>query len=202
MTAHRARALFAQHGPALIPGAIVVGLMIVWAIHDGGYDADTWYWGALLALATLAVVVVAGAARAERLASRRRDRARLLRGCTSPGRTCRSRGPQSPGDALQGSNRALLYLIVFALLVAASVDARGRRSPRWSRSRSASARSRSCSCSGSPRPTTSRSSLIDGRLAAPTGYFNASVALFIDRRACSRSRSPPGASCPGCCAAR
>ena len=92
MTAHRARALFAQHGPALIPGAIVVGLMIVWAIHDGGYDADTWYWGALLALATLAVVVVAGAARAEGL-----PRAALIAiGCfaaMSPGRISRSRGP-------------------------------------------------------------------------------------------------------------
>ena len=24
--------------------------MLVWAVHDGGYDADTWYWGALVVL--------------------------------------------------------------------------------------------------------------------------------------------------------
>ena len=33
--------------------------MLVWAVHDGGYDADTWYWGALVLLALLTAIVVA-----------------------------------------------------------------------------------------------------------------------------------------------
>ncbi|MBV9466271.1 MAG: hypothetical protein JO169_09150, partial [Solirubrobacterales bacterium] len=55
------------HVPAFAPGLIAVGLMLVWAVHDGGYDADTWYWGALATLATLAAVLIAlGAERLRR----------------------------------------------------------------------------------------------------------------------------------------
>src|SRR5690242_13589239 len=47
------------HEVALLPGLALVALMLVWAVHDGGYDADTWYWGALVVLGILASVVVA-----------------------------------------------------------------------------------------------------------------------------------------------
>ena len=50
-----------------IPGLVVVALMLLWAVHDGGYDADTWYWGALLVLGLLATVVTARGWRAIRL---------------------------------------------------------------------------------------------------------------------------------------
>ena len=54
---------------ALVPGLLGVGLMLVWAIHDGGYDEETWYWGALAALALLAAGVCVFGAR--RLTARR-----------------------------------------------------------------------------------------------------------------------------------
>src|SRR4030088_369429 len=38
----------------LAPVLAVVALMVVWAAHDGGYDEDTWYWGALATLGLLA----------------------------------------------------------------------------------------------------------------------------------------------------
>ena len=43
-----------------MPGLAVVALMIVWAIDNGGYDAGTWYWGALalLSLAAIAIAVL------------------------------------------------------------------------------------------------------------------------------------------------
>src|SRR3984957_16786661 len=41
------------HAAALVPGLLVVGLMLVWAVHDGGYDAETWYWGSLAAVRRL-----------------------------------------------------------------------------------------------------------------------------------------------------
>ena len=50
-----------------IPGLVVVALMLLWAVHDGGYDADTWYWGALLVLGLLAAVVTARGWRAIQL---------------------------------------------------------------------------------------------------------------------------------------
>ena len=176
MTAHRARALFAQHGPALIPGAIVVGLMIVWAIHDGGYDADTWYWGALLALATLAVVVVAGAARAEGL-----PRAALIAiGCFAAyvaWSYLSITWAASPGDALQGSNRALLYLIVFALMVALPWTPEAALAALVAFTLAVGAIAVVILLRFASADQVSQL-LLDGRLAAPTGYFNASVALF------------------------
>ena len=176
MTAHRARALFAQHGPALIPGAIVVGLMIVWAIHDGGYDADTWYWGALLALATLAVVVVAGAARAEGL-----PRAALIAiGCFAAyvaWSYLSITWAASPGDALQGSNRALLYLIVFTLMVALPWTPEAALAALVAFTLAVGAIAVVILLRFASADQVSQL-LLDGRLAAPTGYFNASVALF------------------------
>ncbi|MGH2886922.1 MAG: hypothetical protein ACRDPA_30225, partial [Solirubrobacteraceae bacterium] len=44
--------------PALVAGLPVIALMLVWAVHDGGYDADTWYWGALVMLALLAAAMI------------------------------------------------------------------------------------------------------------------------------------------------
>jgi O-antigen ligase len=111
---HEIQARLRPHAAALAPGLLVVGLMLVWAVHDGGYDADTWYWGALLSLALLALVMI--------WPGRESRYTRLSRAAIA----CLAlyvawsylsiTWAQSPGDALQGSNRALLYLIVFALL--------------------------------------------------------------------------------------
>jgi tetratricopeptide (TPR) repeat protein len=176
MTTRRARALFAQHGPALIPGAVVVGLMIVWAIHDGGYDADTWYWGALLALATLAVVVVAGAARAERL-----PRSALFAlgffALYVAWSYLSITWAASPGDALEGSNRALLYLIVFTLMVSLPWTPEGALAALVAFTLAVGVIAIVILLRFASADQVSQL-LLDGRLAAPTGYFNASVALF------------------------
>jgi hypothetical protein len=176
----RAARLWAGTGstvlPSLVPGLVVVVLALIWAVHDGGFDADTWYWGALVALGALVVVGVL------RIGS-----ARPL-----PGPLKVALGAfalyvawsylsiawaQAPGTALQGSNRALLYLLVFALMALIP----------W-------------------RPTTALAALVvfclgigvialvlllrlesadsvaglftSGRLVAPTGYFNSDAALF------------------------
>ena len=46
------------HVRAGLPGLFAVGLMLLWAVHNGGYDAETWYWGALATLAVLAATLV------------------------------------------------------------------------------------------------------------------------------------------------
>lgn len=176
MTGRRARGLFAQHGPALLPGAIVVGLMIVWAIHNGGYDADTWYWGALLALATLAVVVVAGVAGAARL-----PRAAFVAvgffALYVAWSYLSITWASSPGDALQGSNRALLYLIVFSLMVALPWTPEGALVALVAFTLAIGVIAIVILLRFASADQVSQL-LLDGRLAAPTGYFNASVALF------------------------
>ena len=56
-------------------------MFLLWAVHDGGYDNDTWYWGALLALAMLVATVVArrGTIRLARGGAPRADPVRALR---------------------------------------------------------------------------------------------------------------------------
>jgi hypothetical protein len=160
----------------LIPGSVVVLLLLLWAVHNGGYDADTWYWGALVCLATLAGVLAARDAQAP--------------GLSRPARVALATftlyvlwsylsitWARSPGDALDGSNRALLYLLIFALvalvpwtpeaaltaLVAFAVGVGLIAAVMLVRLASAAG---------------VEHLVIDGRLAAPTGYFNSTAALF------------------------
>lgn len=160
----------------LIPGLIPVGLMILWAEHDGGYDQDTWYWGALVLLAVLAAVV----------AQRGLSRMRVSRlGAVALGLLTVYVGwsylsmlwAQSPGLALDGSNRALLYLVLFALMLAV------RWTPRtallalavFAAGIGAIALDILLRLSAADQVA---QIIVDGRLEATTGYFNSNAALF------------------------
>ncbi len=169
----------AQLGPhllALVPGLIAVGLLLLWAFHDGGYDAETWYWGALATLALLAAMVISlGPGRIK--ISRWGVTALVLFGLYVAWSYLSMSWAQSPGDALQGANRALLYLLLFSLflilpwtpeaaLAAVMVFAIGigviaiALVVRFASDDNVSG-------------------LIAGsRLAGPTGYFNSTAALF------------------------
>lgn len=160
----------------LASGLIVVGLMLVWAIHDGGYDADTWYWGALLILGLFAAVVIArgwGALRLPRAAWV----ALAAFACYVAWSYLSISWAGSPGDALLGSNRALLYLLVLATMLALP----------WTTGRALIALLAFTLGVGVlaivllVRLATAshvEALVIEGRLAAPTGYFNATAALF------------------------
>lgn len=90
--------------------------MLLWAAHDGGFDADTWYWGALVSLALLAASLIGLRREGPRL-SRASGAALLFFALYVAWSYLSITWAQSPGDALQGSNRALLYLLMFGLLV-------------------------------------------------------------------------------------
>ena len=53
----RSLALALAPHSAAIPAYCAVALMLLWAAHDGGYDADTWHWGALVVLALVAAML-------------------------------------------------------------------------------------------------------------------------------------------------
>lgn len=168
---------FWTRGPlaALIPGLIAVALMLLWAVHNGGFDADTWYWGALVLLATL---VGSGL-----LVSRRPSFPApvLITLLAFAGYVAWSYASiawaQAPGAALEGSNRALLYLLVFTLMTVLPWTPRAALAALTVFAlgigvialvlllRLASADQVQDLLSG-------------GRLQAPTGYFNANAALF------------------------
>jgi len=170
------RSRLGPHLPAALPGTFAVAVLLVWAEHDGGYDQDTWYWGALALLAVLGLVCLL-------LAPRRRltATARWAIGLFAlyvAWSFLSITWASSPGDALNGSDRSLLYLIVFALLAilpwttagalfALTVYALGVGAIALDVMYRLAANQHIAGL------------VIEGRLAAPTGYFNSSVALFM-----------------------
>lgn len=150
--------------------------MLVWAIHDGGYDADTWYWGALALLALLAAVVIGRGPRAIHLA-RAGWVALVAFGLYVAWSYLSISWARSPGDALTGSNRALLYLLAFATLLVL---------PWTTRTALIALLVFVLGVGGVGIVLLFRLAsadhvsdlVISGRLAAPTGYFNSTAALF------------------------
>jgi O-Antigen ligase len=165
----------AAHLPA-VPAFAALALMILWSAHDGGFDADTWYWGALVLLALLVVLIGTVGIGATRL--QRSLRLALLAFALYVAWSYLSiTWAGSRGDALTGSNRALLYLLVFTVFAITP----------WTPARALAillvyaigvgvigALILLTMASGHH----SASLFVDGRLQSPTGYINASAALF------------------------
>src|SRR5947209_5838799 len=150
--------------------------MLVWAAHDGGYDADTWYWGALTLLALLVAVVGARGGRIGRLDSALKL-ALVAFALYVAWSYLSILWAGYAGDALTGSNRALMYLLLFSVLVATP----------WTPSRALWLLTAytvglgviaflilKAMASGSHVDTL----VTEGRLVSPTGYLNATAALF------------------------
>jgi len=163
------------HAAALIPGGIVVALMLVWGVHDGGFDQDTWYWGALTVLALFTAILIArgGATRVSRAGMIALGAFALYVAWSYLSITW----AQSPGDALTGSNRALLYLLVFATMLVLPWTVRGALLALlvFAIGVGAVAIVLLFRLAGPDRVD---ELIIGGRLAAPTGYFNSTAALF------------------------
>jgi O-antigen ligase len=170
-----------------------VALMLLWSVHDGGYDDETWYWGALATLALLAGCVATPAV------GLRPSRARLTVIALFAGYVAwcylSMAWAQSPGDALQGANQALLYLLIFSLMILLP----------WTPEAALAALVAFVAGVGAIAVVLLfdlasgyhlAELVIEGRLAAPTGYFNATAALFtieaLAATALATRRSLPG----------
>ena len=194
MTLESIRAGLRPHLPAAAAGATGIAMLIVWAVHNGGYDADTWYWGALVLLAALATIVIAlGPARLR--ISRTSGRALIAFGLYVAWSYLSISWAQSPGDALQGSNRALLYLLVFSVFLVVP----------WTPGAALVALLTFVLGVGAiaiallfrlASADHVQQLVVGGRLLGSTGYFNASVALFtmaaLVAIALAAQRSLPG----------
>jgi hypothetical protein len=164
------------HLRAGLPALVAVALMLVWVIQNGGFDASTWYWGALVVLATF-TAVFAGMLRGHlRLSRASAIAVGLFAGYVAWSYLSMS-WAQYPGIALDGSNRALLYLLVFTLLTALP----------WTKETVLGALLLFAGGVGvvgvvlmvrlaSGANVTAL--FFGGRLVAPTGYINSTAALF------------------------
>jgi hypothetical protein len=165
-----------QHAPSLGPGLIAIALMVLWAEHDGGYDADTWYWGALLLLAlTAGITVRRGFKRT--MISRRSRVALGAFGLYVAWSYLSITWAHAPGTALEGSNRALLYLIVFGLMTTLPWTPKGAQIALVAFSLGIGAIGLMILLRLGAADQVGQL-IVDGRLESPTGYFNSSAALF------------------------
>jgi hypothetical protein len=152
--------------------------MVLWAAHNGGYDADTWYWGALVTLGALAATVVARGGWRGIVLSRYARVALFAFAAYVLWSYASIAWAQSPGDALQGSNRALLYLLVFTLLLVLPWTAEAALIALVAFTLAIGVIALVILFRLASQDHVAQL-VIGGRLASPTGYFNASVALFM-----------------------
>jgi len=103
-----------REAPATVPALVAVALFVVWATSQAGYPVTHWAPGGLIVLALLGLALAAVGldVRAVPLP------VKIAVGCLA-GYTVLSFASilwaNVPGDAWEGANRTLLYLLVFAL---------------------------------------------------------------------------------------
>jgi O-antigen ligase len=103
-----------RQAPATVPCLGAIALMIVWSTDQAGYPVTHWAPGALIVLALLAIAAVA--LRAPRPAMPLPVLVSLGAFAAFTAFSYLSIAwAASPGDALEGADRTLLYLLVFAL---------------------------------------------------------------------------------------
>src|SRR5207244_10286980 len=102
---------------ALGPGVIAFAALVLLAVKGGGYSATAWYLAALYLLALLVVVTVGSRGRILRL-SRPATAAVAFVAAFTSWSFASTWWAGVKGDAWDGANRTLLYLIVFTLFAA------------------------------------------------------------------------------------
>lgn len=170
----RLRAQAARHVPALAVGGIAVALMLTWAAKNGGYDNTTWYWGALTLLGVFGCVTIL---RYRRPLSRPTLVALGALSTYVAWSYLSIAWAQAPGTALEGSSRALMYLLMFALLTTIPWTDRAAAIVLVTFVGGIGVIAvvllvRFASATGLSHL------LLQGRLLAPTGYVNSNAALF------------------------
>lgn len=97
---------------SVLLAAPLIGLLVVWAIRTGGYQPDVWYPGVLVVAACLAVAIISTPL--ARLTSGARIALAAL-AAYAAWSFLSVTWAEDAADALEGSNRTLLYLLCFAL---------------------------------------------------------------------------------------
>jgi O-Antigen ligase len=165
----------AARNPALLPGLLATGTLLVLAASEGGFYATAWYPAALFLLALLAVTAaVVGVPR--RVPAPILVALALLAGYAAWSYLS-ILWAQQQAEAWDGANRASLYVVVFALVALWPFDARGGRLllGLYGAGIASIGLVELLSANAAADPL---SHFIDARLSEPTGYQNANAALF------------------------
>jgi O-antigen ligase len=103
-----------REAPATLPMLVAVALFVVWATNQGGYPVTHWAPGGLIVLALLGIALGVVRLRVADVPTP----VKLALGCLAAYTALSFLSiwwAAVPGDAWEGANRTLLYLLVFAL---------------------------------------------------------------------------------------
>src|SRR5207237_5836508 len=103
-----------REAPATVPGLAVMALFLLWATDQAGFPLTHWAPGALIVLALLALALVTIGIRVSEIPVAVRIALACLAAYTALS-FLSILWAGVPGDAWEGANRTLLYLLVFAL---------------------------------------------------------------------------------------
>jgi hypothetical protein len=163
-------------GIVLIPALAVVALLVYWAAHGGGYATTTWDPSALVVLGLLAATVAGVGLSGLRL-SRPTAVALAALAAYTLWSYLSITWAAAQGEALDGANRTLLYLLLFALFALLP----------WRTWTALAALGAFAVAVGVLAVVTLlrlrgdevASMFVDGRLVAPVDYVNGTAALFL-----------------------
>ncbi len=167
--------------PATLPGLAAMALLVVWATDQSGYPLTHWAPGGLIVLALLGIALGIVGLRVGEAPTP----VKLALGCLAAYTALSFLSilwADVPGDAWEGANRTLLYLLVFALF--ALWPQHGRSAAlllgAWMLAMigvSAFVVLHVNALAGSPARL--ESLLFGGRLVYPSGYANANAAQWL-----------------------
>src|SRR3984893_13807395 len=103
-----------REAPVTVPALAAVALFVAWATDQAGYPVTHWGPGGVVVLALLGVAVGVVGLRVEEIPLAVRVALACLAGYTALS-FLSILWAAVPGDAWEGANRTLLYLLVFAL---------------------------------------------------------------------------------------
>src|SRR5256714_14786629 len=168
-----------RQAPATVTALAALALFVVWATDDAGYPVTHWAPGGLVIAALLALCVGIVGVRWGELSAP----VRLALGCLAAYTALSFLSilwAGVPGDAWEGANRTLLYLLVFALF--AGWRQRGATAALllavWTLALAGLAAFVALHVDATSRAQL-ETQLPFGRLVYPTGYANASAALWL-----------------------
>ncbi len=165
-----------RQAPTTLPALVAIAGMVVWATSQGGYPLTHWAPGGLVALALLAIAFAAVPLRFSEIPLSVRVAALCLAAYTALS-FLSILWAAVPGDAWEGADRTLLYLLVFLLF--ALWRQRGASAASllvvWTLALIGLAAFAVLHVDGGALATL----LPGGRLSYPTGYPNANAAQWL-----------------------
>jgi tetratricopeptide (TPR) repeat protein len=170
-----------REAPATLPALVAMALFVVWATDQAGYPLTHWAPGGLIVLALLAIALcLVGLPVAEIPTP-----VRVALGCLAAYTALSFASilwAGVPGDAWEGANRTLLYLLVFALF--ALWPQRGRSAAlllgAWTLASIALAAFVALHVNAAAHSSVRLQALLPGgRLTYPSGYANANAAQWL-----------------------